>query len=94
MAARNEPCPCGSGKKYKKCCMRNDSLPEDERGLLDPSQSVTDEIKAATDRMTAEEGYTAEAGRQLLAVERRRRRKAFSSGLGALAWMKSWAGSA
>ena len=21
---RNEPCPCGSGKKYKKCCMRYD----------------------------------------------------------------------
>ena len=20
----NEPCPCGSGKKYKKCCGRND----------------------------------------------------------------------
>ena len=20
-AARNDPCPCGSGKKYKKCCM-------------------------------------------------------------------------
>ena len=20
---RNAPCPCGSGKKYKKCCMRN-----------------------------------------------------------------------
>ena len=19
----NEPCPCGSGKKYKKCCMNN-----------------------------------------------------------------------
>ncbi len=19
--ARNDPCPCGSGKKYKKCCM-------------------------------------------------------------------------
>jgi preprotein translocase subunit SecA len=19
---RNEPCPCGSGKKYKNCCMR------------------------------------------------------------------------
>ncbi len=18
---RNEPCPCGSGKKYKKCCI-------------------------------------------------------------------------
>ena len=22
---RNDPCPCGSGKKYKKCC-----LPKDE----------------------------------------------------------------
>ncbi len=21
---RNEPCPCGSGKKYKKCCMASD----------------------------------------------------------------------
>lgn len=20
-ASRNDPCPCGSGKKYKKCCM-------------------------------------------------------------------------
>jgi len=20
---RNDPCPCGSGKKYKQCCMRN-----------------------------------------------------------------------
>ena len=20
---RNDPCPCGSGKKYKSCCMRN-----------------------------------------------------------------------
>lgn len=19
---RNKPCPCGSGKKYKRCCMR------------------------------------------------------------------------
>ena len=21
---RNDPCPCGSGKKYKKCCMLRD----------------------------------------------------------------------
>ncbi len=20
---RNDPCPCGSGEKYKKCCMQN-----------------------------------------------------------------------
>ena len=22
---RNDPCPCGSGKKYKKCCGANNS---------------------------------------------------------------------
>jgi len=21
---RNDPCPCGSGKKYKKCCLMRD----------------------------------------------------------------------
>lgn len=21
---RNDPCPCGSGKKFKKCCLRKD----------------------------------------------------------------------
>ncbi|MBQ8092609.1 MAG: DUF1186 domain-containing protein [Clostridia bacterium] len=24
LAGRNDPCPCGSGKKYKKCCMNKD----------------------------------------------------------------------
>lgn len=23
MTGRNERCPCGSGKKYKKCCMKD-----------------------------------------------------------------------
>jgi uncharacterized protein YecA (UPF0149 family) len=22
---RNDPCPCGSGKKYKKCCLRGET---------------------------------------------------------------------
>ncbi|MCD7949249.1 MAG: DUF1186 domain-containing protein [Erysipelotrichaceae bacterium] len=26
---RNDPCPCGSGKKYKKCCMRKDQIEDD-----------------------------------------------------------------
>ncbi len=26
---RNEPCPCGSGKKYKKCCGMNESVDKD-----------------------------------------------------------------
>jgi len=25
--SRNAPCPCGSGKKYKKCCMDKDLKP-------------------------------------------------------------------
>ena len=25
-AGPNDPCPCGSGKKYKKCCMHNDKI--------------------------------------------------------------------
>lgn len=27
----NDPCPCGSGKKYKKCCMQKDKATEMER---------------------------------------------------------------
>lgn len=23
-AGRNDPCPCGSGKKYKQCCLKKD----------------------------------------------------------------------
>jgi hypothetical protein len=29
---RNEPCPCGSGKKYKHCCLEKDE--EAERARL------------------------------------------------------------
>ena len=37
-ARRNDPCPCGSGKKYKKCCMQQEaSAPpviwQDEKGF-------------------------------------------------------------
>jgi len=28
---RNDPCPCGSGKKYKKCCLARDEALERER---------------------------------------------------------------
>src|SRR2546421_5863302 len=27
-AGRNDPCPCGSGKKYKKCCLARDQEKE------------------------------------------------------------------
>lgn len=25
---RNDPCPCNSGKKFKKCCINKDNFPE------------------------------------------------------------------
>jgi tetratricopeptide (TPR) repeat protein len=28
---RNDPCPCGSGKKYKKCCLTNEQAAEREQ---------------------------------------------------------------
>jgi preprotein translocase subunit SecA len=34
---RNDPCPCGSGKKYKKCCGR-DALETNEEGRHEVSQ--------------------------------------------------------
>lgn len=27
---RNQPCPCGSGKKYKQCCQKADPAPQEE----------------------------------------------------------------
>jgi hypothetical protein len=27
---RNDPCPCGSGKKYKHCCYAEDSVKHEE----------------------------------------------------------------
>ena len=30
MVGRNDPCPCGSGKKYKKCCESNESVSIEE----------------------------------------------------------------
>lgn len=35
--ARNAACPCGSGKKYKKCCLGNDSsdvLARNQRAMI------------------------------------------------------------
>ena len=28
---RNEPCPCGSGKKFKHCCLAIESVKEQEK---------------------------------------------------------------
>jgi len=35
-AGRNDPCPCGSGKKYKKCCLAKDRSREPDDRLVPP----------------------------------------------------------
>lgn len=31
---RNDPCPCGSGKKYKKCCEKKSAMQKRETKVL------------------------------------------------------------
>jgi len=43
--SRNAPCPCGSGKKYKKCCWGKDfDWEEDEEGNLYQSTPISPEV--------------------------------------------------
>src|SRR5919199_318593 len=43
--SRNAPCPCGSGKKYKKCCWgKGFDWEEDEAGNLYQSTPISPEV--------------------------------------------------
>jgi hypothetical protein len=43
--SRNAPCPCGSGKKYKKCCYGKDfDFEEDGQGNVFKSVPITEDI--------------------------------------------------
>ncbi len=44
--ARNDPCPCGSGKKYKKCCYLNDSDMAKAKAV-NPASALNEDIKEA-----------------------------------------------
>ena len=48
---RNSPCPCGSGKKYKQCCLSNASIASAGTETLDTPWSRQ---RDAADRVTAE----------------------------------------
>src|SRR4051794_28490895 len=46
---RNDPCPCGSGKKFKKCCAAGEAVvvPDETRRALamhNSDQQVVDEM--------------------------------------------------
>jgi hypothetical protein len=42
MVARNEKCPCGSGLKYKKCCLAK-QIEQDNEKLLNPPVKTADQ---------------------------------------------------
>jgi len=56
---RNEPCPCGSGKKYKKCCLPKESV------TSAPAQAASNAMMDA--RLMAQRlmGQTEEANRTM-----------------------------
>ena len=37
---RNDPCPCGSGKKYKKCCQAKEPVVRDNAAAQHPPQNA------------------------------------------------------
>jgi tetratricopeptide (TPR) repeat protein len=41
---RNDPCPCGSGQKYKRCCMDKDQAAE--HAILAAEEAARNAIKA------------------------------------------------
>jgi len=45
---RNDPCPCGSGKKYKKCCLDRDQVRDKESPATAPTPpAVVGELRRA-----------------------------------------------
>lgn len=46
MPGRNDPCPCGSGRKYKRCCMEKDR--EEAPGLTLPPDVRREALEATT----------------------------------------------
>ena len=45
---RNDPCPCGSGLKYKKCCLELDSSAEQPRVMGSVMDEVQELLKGKT----------------------------------------------
>lgn len=60
-AGRNDPCPCGSGKKYKHCCLKVAPRSEDSawRRQRDASDSLTREMLRFAGREFADDRHDA-----------------------------------
>jgi tetratricopeptide (TPR) repeat protein len=45
---RNDPCPCGSGQKYKRCCGPRDAAAAAERAAADRAATLARETQRST----------------------------------------------
>ncbi len=45
MIGRNDPCPCGSGKKYKKCCLGSEKTFMESQGTPNMATDLLNELK-------------------------------------------------
>ena len=44
MVGRNELCPCGSGRKYKKCCLEKDKAKDIARNRIKLGEKQFDNL--------------------------------------------------
>jgi len=83
---RNDPCPCGSGKKYKKCCLghpMSEATSDPEAGTPGTSWSAGDVSLFATPAFA---GYYSDVG--VSEVEVRFRANAIHKALSHLGWLR------
>jgi hypothetical protein len=50
---RNEPCHCGSGRKYKQCCLPKDEAEAAKARAAAAAEAATEAAPAATDASAA-----------------------------------------
>ena len=81
---RNDPCPCGSGKKYKKCCLPRDEAARSQEAAARPRAGaqagekpyiaelrpdLDDKVDCLLQRLESGEGRAVEADLQALLAE-------------------------
>jgi hypothetical protein len=57
---RNEPCPCGSGRKYKHCCLGKDEVAAREARVKAEAKAAKAAEKAAKQADAGKEGASPE----------------------------------
>ena len=68
-APRNSPCPCGSGRKYKQCCLRTPSYPLSTRAPARYASIATYATRAASTEIAREYAELVEPEAAMFALD-------------------------